>query len=164
MGFLTRLLKTPDEDQDEGQDEFAAEENGLLMVPSLPRDEAESARAGATAAEPEAPMAVPTPNEDVAAQPVASEADPLDLAAEPPAVQSEPEPGNGPEPQSEQGSSDGAMDLFRAAAIHESSLSSVLKEGIEDISATDLLAEARSIRDVLSTKGSGAAERQQEAA
>jgi hypothetical protein len=39
MGFLTRLLKTPDEDQEEGPDELDAEEKGLLMVPSLPVEE-----------------------------------------------------------------------------------------------------------------------------
>jgi hypothetical protein len=38
MRFLTRLLKTPNEDQEEDLDEFDAEENGLLMIRSLSGD------------------------------------------------------------------------------------------------------------------------------
>jgi hypothetical protein len=56
------------------------------------------------------------------------------------------------------------MDLFRTDAVREDVLSPVLKECIEDVSVTDLLAEARSIRDGLSGGRSGAGEREQEAA
>jgi hypothetical protein len=164
MGFLRRLLKTPDEDEDEGRDEFAAEESGLLMVPSIPGEQAEPATAEGAATEPQVPVAAPVPAEDAPTQPVASGADPLDLADPSSAVQGQPEPAPGQGPQPEQDPSDEAMNLFRAAAVRESSLSSVLKEGIEDVSITDLLAEARSIRDDLSGRQSGAGARQQEAA
>ena len=46
MRFLTRLLKTPDEDQEEDQDEFDAEESGLLMVHALPADREGAASPG----------------------------------------------------------------------------------------------------------------------
>lgn len=168
MGFLGRLLKTPDEDEDEAQDEFAAEENGLLMVPSLPGDqEAPATTEGAyqvrVRAEGDEPMdprqAGPGPTDDAPAQPVANGVDTLDL----PAAQSEPEPVPAQGPQPEQGSSDETMNLFRTAALREVVLSPVLKEGIEDVSAMDLLAEARSIRDSL-PGGRSAGERKREAA
>jgi len=147
MGFLGRLMKNTVEEKGEEQDEFAAEENGLLMVPSLPGEHAEPATA-----------------EGVGAQPVASGADPLDLAGASSAVQGQPEPIPGQEPQAEQGSSNEAMDLFRTDAVREDLLSPVLMDSIEDVSVTDLLAEARSIRDGLSGGRSGAGEREQEAA
>jgi len=155
MGFLRRLLKTPDEDEDEGQDEFAAEENGLLMVPSLPGDREEPATTEG-GADSQVLMAAPEPAEGALAQAVAGGLDPPDLAGASSAVQGQPE----------QGPSDEAMDLFRAAAVRESLMSPVLKESVEDVSVTDLLAEARSIRDCLSggDAGSGAGERKQEAA
>jgi hypothetical protein len=164
MGFLGRLMKNTVEEQGEEQDEFAAEENGLLMVPSLPGEQAEPAAAKDTATEFQVPIAAPVPAEDVPVQPVASGADPLDLAGASSAVQGQPEPIPGQEPQAEQGSSNEAMNLFRAAAVREDLLSPVLKESIEDVSVTDLLAEAHSILDSLSGGQGGAGERRQEAA
>ena len=143
-------MKNTVEEKGEEQDEFAAEENGLLMVPSLPGERAEPA--------------TPGPAEDMRAQPVAGGADPLDLAGASSAVQGQPEPIPGQEPQAEQGSSNEAMDLFRTDAVREDLLSPVLMDSIEDVSVTDLLAEARSIRDGLSGGRSGAGEREQEAA
>jgi hypothetical protein len=173
MGFLRRLLKTPDEDEDEGQDEFAAEENGLLMVPSLPRDEVEPATTEGDA-EPPVPVAAggsialpqagPEPAEGALAQAVAGGLDPPALAASSPATESQPEPAPGQEPQPEQGSSNEAMDLFRAAAVRENLMSPALKGSVEDVSIRDLLAEARSILDSLSGGRSGAKEREREAA
>jgi hypothetical protein len=174
MGFLKRLQKTPDEDEDEGQDEFAAEENGLLMVPSLPRDKAEPATTEGGAAQADVPAAAggamappqagPEPAEGALAQAVAGGLDPPDLPASLSATQIQPEPAPGQEPQPEQGPPDEAMDLFRAAAVRENLMPPILKEGVEDVSVTELLAEARSIRDCLSGGRSGTGEREQEAA
>jgi len=157
-------MKNTVEEKGEEQDEFAAEENGLLMVPSLPGERAEPARTEGAAAESQVPTAAPVPAEDAGAQPVASGVDPLDLAGTSSAAQGQPEPVPGQEPQLEQGSSNEAMDLFRTDAVREDLLSPVLMDSIEDVSVTDLLAEARSIRDGLSGGRSGAGEREQEAA
>ena len=157
-------MKNTVEEKGEEQDEFAAEENGLLMVPSLPGERAEPATAEGAAAQSQVPVAAPGPAEDMGAQPVASGADTLELAGASSAVQSQPEPAPGQESQLEQGSSSEAMDLFRAAAVRESVLSPALTKGIEEVSVTDLLAEARSIRDCLSGGRSGAGRREQEAA
>jgi hypothetical protein len=43
MRFLTKLIKTPEDDQNEDQDEFDAEKKGLLMIPSLPGEQEEGA-------------------------------------------------------------------------------------------------------------------------
>jgi hypothetical protein len=178
MRFLTRIMKTPVEDQDEGQDEFEAEKNGLLMVPSLPGQEgetveapqAESDPAAAPAAEEELASALPqdqsTPTEDVEAQPSSSEEDPLDMAEAPAPAESEVQQTAAPAEQAEQDPSNDTLDLFRAAATRDSHLSPALAEDLKDVSAADLLAEARSIRDtLLSAQASGGTrERHREAA
>lgn len=164
MGFLGRLMKNAVEEQGEEQDEFAAEENGLLMVPSLPGEAAPPSAAEENGAEAQAPVAAPVPPEDAPAQPVAGGEVAPGLTGTSPAAQSESEPVPAEGPQPEEGSSDGTMDLFRTAATRESLLSSTLKEGLEDVSVKDLLAEARSILDSLSGGRSGAAERRREAA
>ena len=154
MGFLGRILKTPAESQSEEQDEFNAEEKGLLMVPSLPGGEAEPGttedgidQGGVTTAE-DGPG--PEPIEDAEAQPLGSDEGPLDLAAVASGAQGQPEPG------AVQESSDDAMDLFRAAAVRESVLPSALTDSLEDVSAAELLTEARSIRNSLLGGGSAA--------
>ena len=158
MGFLGRILKTPAESQSEEQDEFNAEEKGLLMVPSLPGGEAEPGtsedgidQGGVTTAE-DGPMDLPEAGPDPAGalQPGGNAGDPLDLAAMASGAQEQPEPG------AVQESSDGALDLFRAAAVRESVLPSALTDSLEDVSAAELLAEARSIRNSLLGGGSAA--------
>jgi len=174
MGFLKRLLKTPDEDQDEGQDEFNAERNGLLMVPSLPADaQAPTAEGG--------PASPPAQGETEAAQdevsePSQGEEEPLSLTDESPPVQSQAEQAapEGVETeqaipedvQVEQASSDDTLSLFRASAATHAYLPSVLKEGLEHVSAADLLADARSIRNSLlgGQAADGGKQRSEEAA
>jgi hypothetical protein len=162
MRFLTRLLKTPEEDQNEDEDEFAAEENGLLMVPSLPGDregaslagtpEADAAQAKVPAVEGE--IANPPsqgearPAEDEAGQLVTGEDKSLDQTEESPAPESQAPETVAEEPQTEEGSSDDPMHMFRASA-KRTHMAPVLKDNLEDVSAVELLAAARSIRDSL---------------
>jgi len=162
MRFLTRLLKTPDEDQNEEQDEFDAEKNGLLMIPFLPGDEEGAALGGTPAADApqaEAPVAEgklanppsqgeARPTEDEAGQLLAREGDPPDATEESPPPQSETPEAVAEEDPSEEGSSDDPMHMFRAGA-KRTHMAQALKQDLEDVSATDLLAEARSIRNSL---------------
>jgi len=159
MGFLGRILKTPAADQPEEQDEFNAEETGLLMVPSLPGTQAEPEATEGDAAEGQlfiaedgpmsSPEAGPEAN-DTAAEPAAGEGGPLDLAAAP----AEGEGGS----EAEQGPSDGTMDLFRDGVVKVGGVSSVVTEGLEDVSAAELLAEARAIRNSLVGGAAGSTE------
>ena len=143
MGLLKRLMKTPDEDQDEGQDEFNAEESGLLMTPSLPSEaEAQPAEEG--------PADTPPPAEagaapDPIAQPSQGGADPLAIGDQSPPVQSPEQPAAPADPLEGQASSDEGLSMFRDSAITASSLPSTLREALEDVSMADLLADARSI-------------------
>jgi hypothetical protein len=163
MGFLTRLLKTPDENQeDEGQDEFNAEESGLLMVPSLPSEEAapaETAGADQPAAEapaPEGELASPPPQANTEAaqgdlpQSPAGGADPLSLTAESPPAESQTQGAMPAEGQADLGSPSGdTLDLFRATVLSPTDLPSILKDSLVDVSMADLLAEASSVRNGL---------------
>jgi hypothetical protein len=160
MRFLTRLLKTPDQDQEEDQDEFAAEENGLLMVQALPADregaaspgtpEAGAPQTGAPVAEGE-PANPPSQGE---VRPAEAEAEPLfAIAGEPPGPAEESPPPESQTPESvaeeaqtEQESSDDPMSLFKGAA-KRTYMSPVLKEDLQDVSAAELLATARSVRN-----------------
>lgn len=164
MGFLTRLLKTPDENQDEGQDEFNAEQNGLLMVPSLPAD-AEAPTAEGGLASPPAQGETEAAQDEVA-EPSQGEGEPLNLTDESPPVQSQAEQAVPEEVQAEQAPSDDALSLFRASAATRADLPPVLKEGLEDVSAADLLADARSIRNSLlgGQAAGGGKQRSEEAA
>ena len=172
MRFLTRLLKTPEEDQDEEEDEFDAEKNGLLMIPSLPGDKEEAApsatpevevtQAGMLAAEGTAPSSPAQeeagPGEDQVGQPLAGEEEsPLAQSLAPETV--------GEEAQTEEGSSDDPMHMFRASA-KRAFMAPVLKEDLEDVSAAELLATARSIRNSLLGRqaASGAGQGNQKAA
>jgi hypothetical protein len=162
MRFLTRLLKTPDEDQNEEQDEFAAEENGLLMIHSLPGDR--EAAAIAETAEANAPQAnVPAaegelanppsrgevkPTEEEAGQPLAGEGEPADPVEESPPPQSQAPETVGQEAQTQQASPDDPLNMFRGTA-KRTYMVPVLKEDLEDVPAVDLLAVARSIRNSL---------------
>jgi hypothetical protein len=179
MRFLTRLLKTPDQDQEEDQDEFAAEENGLLMVQALPdgkerigfagTPEADAPQTGVPAAEGE-PANPPSQGE---VNPAEAEAEPLFAAAgEPPgpAEESPPPESQTPETvaeeaQTEQESSDDPLSLFKDAA-KRTYMSPVLKEDLQDVSAAELLATARSVRNsVLGRQAaSGAGQRNEKAA
>jgi hypothetical protein len=161
MRFLNRLLKTPEEDQDETNDEFDAEEKGLLMIPSLPGDNEEappSATLETVAGEPDTLVAEGTaqapPAEgeaatgpDQIAQPPADEGEPATATQEsPPAEDSTPETaGEGTE---EEGSPDDPMHMFRASA-KRAYMAVALTEGLEDVSIADLLADARSLRSML---------------
>jgi hypothetical protein len=180
MRFLTRLLKTPEEDQNEDQDEFAAEENGLLMVPSLPGDREGAALAGtpeADAAQAKVPavegeMADPPSQEearlagDEAVQPLAGEGEAPDQTEESPPPESQAPESGGEEAQTEETSPDDPMNMFRGTA-KRTYMAPVLKENLEELSAADLLAVARSLRnDLLGSQAAGGekAQKQQRAA
>jgi hypothetical protein len=179
MRFLTRLLKTPDEDQNEEQDEFDAEENGLLMMPSLPGDRegaamAETAEANAPQAKvaaAEGELASPPsqgearPAEAEAGQLLAGEGEPADPTQESPPPQSQTPETVAEEAQAEQGSPDDPMNMFRGTA-KRTHMAPVLKEDLTDLSAVDLLAVARSIRNSLLGRqtASGAGQGNQKAA
>lgn len=169
MRFLTRLLKTPEEDQNEEEDEFDAEENGLLIVNSLSRDaegatpagtpEADAPQANVLAVEGE--MADPPsqgearPAEDEAGQLLTGESEPANPTEESSAPQSQAPETVGEEPQTEEGSSDDPMHMFRASA-KRTFMAPVLKDDLEDLAAVDLLAVARSIRnDLLGRQAAG---------
>ncbi len=169
MRFLTRLLKTPDEDQNEEQDEFGAEENGLLMIPSLPGDAEGATLAGTPEADApqvnvpavEGEMADPPsqgearPAEDEAGQLLTGEDKSPDQTEESPAPESQAPESVGEEPQTEEGSSDDPMHMFRASA-KRTFTAPVLKDDLEDLPAVDLLAVARSIRnDLLGRQAAG---------
>ena len=156
MRFLNRLLKTPEEEQDETQDEFDAEEKGLLMIPSLPggKDQAPpSAMLETVVAEPETLAAEGTaPGEaatgpDQVGQPPAGEGGPPSATQEsPPAEDSTPETaGEGTETEA---SPDDPMHMFRASA-KRTYMAAALTDGLEDVSIAELLAEARSLRAIL---------------
>jgi len=165
MRFLTRLLKTPDEDQNEEQDEFAAEENGLLMMPSLPGDKEEAAPAATlkvevtqagmlgvegTAPSPPALEEAP-PGEDQVGQPLAGEERSPDATEESPLAQSLAPETVREEAQTEQGSPDDPMHMFRASA-KRANMAAALKEDLQDVPAVDLLTEARLIRNSLRSR------------
>ena len=169
MRFLNRLLKTPEEELDETQDEFDAEEKGLLMIPSLPGDKEESppsATLETVVSEPETLAAEGTvqgpPAEgeaatgpDQVAQPPASEGEPTTATQEsPPSEDSTPETaGEGTE---EEGSPDDPMHMFRASA-KRTYMATALTDGLEDVPIADLLAEARSLRAILGGEAAGGA-------
>lgn len=178
MRFLNRLLKTPDEDRDEDQDEFNAEESGLLIAgpPSGAGEEA----APADPHEAGAPHGTLFPEEGEAPSPLQVEAehsgdeagerpegrgDPPGPAADPLTAVSQEQQSAPEAPQAKEGSSDDPLALFRAAAAGETYVPA-LKEGLEEVSAVDLLAEARSIRSsLLGTRATGdARQRGEEAA
>jgi hypothetical protein len=179
MRFLTRLLKTPDEDQNEEQDEFDAEENGLLMIPSLPADKEGAALAGtpdADAPQAEVPvvegeLANPPsqgearPAEDEAGELLAGGGEPPDPTEESPPPQSETVENVAEDGQTEQASPDDPMSMFRGTA-KRTLMAPVLKEDLEDVSAVELLAAARSIRNTLlgGQAASGAGQRNEKAA
>lgn len=142
MGFLKRVAKTPDESQDEGEDEFNAEENGLLMASSPPSD-AQTPAGVAESTDPSAP-AEAEPAQDPASQVAQGGEDPPDMTAEPPAADSEAQQGASAD---EAATDDDALALFKASAKEGmTGIPSVLREDFEDISAADLLAEARAVR------------------
>ena len=169
MRFLTRLLKTPDEDQNEEQDEFDAEENGLLMIPSLPGDREGAALAGTSEAD--APQTkVPAAEGELASPPSQGEArpaedEPPDATEESPPLQGETPETVAEEAQTEQASPDDPLNMFRGTA-KRTHMAPVLKEDLEDVSAVELLAAARSIRNSLLGRQavSGAGQGKQKAA
>ena len=143
MGLLKRLMKTPGEDQDEGQDEFNAEESGLLMAPSLPSEpETQPAEEGSAETPPPAEAgAAPDP----IAPPSQGEADPLAMGDQSPPVQSQEQPAASVDPLAGQAPSGDGLSMFRDSAITGSSLPAILRDDLEDVSMADLLADARSI-------------------
>ena len=162
MRFLTRLLKTPDEDQNEEEDEFEAEENGLLMIRSLPEDKEGAALAGTPEADApqakvpaaEGELANPPPQgtagaaEDEAGQLLTGEGEPSDPTKESPPPESETPETVAEESQTEQASPDDPLNMFRGTA-KRTYMSQVLKDDLQDVSVAELLAAARSIRNTL---------------
>jgi hypothetical protein len=169
MRFLTRLLKTPDEDQNEEQDEFDAEKNGLLMIPSLSGDR-EGTTLGGTSEADALQAKVPAAEGELASPPSQGEArpaedEPPDATEESPPLQSQTPETVAEEAQTEEGSPDDPLNMFRATA-KRTHMAPVLKEDLEDVSAVELLAAARSIRNSLLGRQavSGAGQGKQKAA
>jgi len=162
MRFLTRLLKTPDEDQNEEEDEFEAEENGLLMIRSLPEDKDGAALVGTPEADvPEAKVSAAEGElsnpplqgtagaaEDEAGQLLTGEGEPSDPTKESPPPESETPETAAEESQTEQASPDDPLNMFRGTA-KRTYMSQVLKDDLQDVSVAELLAAARSIRNTL---------------
>jgi hypothetical protein len=146
MGFLKRVLKISDEDQDEGEDEFHAEQNGLLMVSSLPSDALPPAAEPDSESPPPPAEAEPVADPDV--QVAQGEGDPLDVAAESPPAESQVQQDVPTQAPPGEGAGDpDALSLFKASAKEGvTGIPSVVKEDMEDISTADLLADARSVR------------------
>jgi hypothetical protein len=162
MRFLTRLLKTPEEDENEDQDEFDAEESGLLMIPSLSADRegtAPAATPNADAPQAEVPAAEgeladppsegeASPAQDQAGEPVADGGETPDTTEESSPLQSEGAETAPEEGETEEASPDDPMSMFRGSA-KRTHMAPVLKDNLEDIPAVELLAVARSIRNSL---------------
>jgi hypothetical protein len=162
MRFLTRLLKTPEEDENEDQDEFDAEESGLLMIPSLSGDREGAASPAADAPQAEVPAAEgelanppsegeASPAEDGAGEPVADGGETPDTTEESSPPQSEGAETVPEEAQTEEAppdDPDDPMSMFRGSA-KRTHMAPVLKDNLEDIPAVELLAVARSIRNSL---------------
>jgi len=175
MRFLTKLLKTPDEEPEEDLDEFDAEENGLLMVQTQSGDKegigfagtpvADALQAGVPPAEGE--PADPPPGGEVT--PAEAEAEqPFAVGGELPATEESPSGSETPEAvpaeaQIGQDSSDDALSIFRGAA-KRINVSPALKEDMQDVSVAELLAAARSLRSLLVKKNVGGAGQRNERA
>lgn len=173
MQFLKRLMKNPDEDRDEAEDEFAAEESGLLMETSLPgrTEQVSSPEASPASVTEDALTTAQAETPDPAgteAQATASEATHPPVAEGGPPELDDQSPKASGEEQStteEETAADDPMALFKAAGAHRSHLESI-KDELEDISVAELLAEARSIRSSLvgGQSASSGAEEEQRAA
>ena len=177
MQFLKRLMKNPDEDRDEAEDEFAAEESGLLMETSLPgrTEQVSSPEASPasvtedalTTAQAETPDPAGTEAQATASEathPPVAEGGPPELDDQSPKASGE-EQSTAEEETAGETSADDPMALFKAAGTHRSYLESI-KDELEDISVAELLAEARSIRSSLvgGQSASSGAEEEQRAA
>jgi hypothetical protein len=149
MGVLSRILKTPDED--ESEDEFQAEESGLLMaastakesptetppVPELEGQEGWPTEAVAEAAAEGELEAEPTEGEEPS--PEAAE----NAQAEEPEGQSE--------PSSDEDSADDPLSAFRST-IGKRDRARALEQDLPDVPAQELLAEARSILGIIAAR------------
>ena len=159
MGLLKRLKITRNEEEEEEEDEFDAEQNGLFMAATLASDAEKPRAEGEPASLPAQGEAQASQAE--AAQPSPAAVDPLDVAAASPAVQTEAQQAAPQEASPEQGSDNDALSLFKASVAEQTSLLPVLKEILEDISAAELLTEARSVRDgLLGGQAGGGGERE----
>src|SRR3972149_3994514 len=86
MGLLSRILKTPNDDEAGAEDEFQAEQNGLLMASLPPEEEAPAAQPEAGAGAPSG-AAADTKSQPEAGAPAAEsegEGEPDDEESEPP--------------------------------------------------------------------------------
>jgi hypothetical protein len=156
MGLLSRILKTPDDDTDEVQDEFQAEESGLLMAASPASKEAAVTppEAGAdaslevtaeTAAEAEG---VALTAEGEAQGPSQQEEGESPEAANDPGASEPPSEGEPPPSEPPDGSADDPLAAFRSTVGERRHVQGI-QDDLVDVSAAELLAEARSIRDAL---------------
>lgn len=161
MGLLSRILKTPNDDEDDTEGQFPAEESGLLMASLPPEDEAAAAQAeappdtpsGATAdVTPEPEAAAPTGEDSAEGQPPAGDEEkPPEAAGDEgssePREQAEPAAG---EPADD--SSDDLMEAFKST-LGQRDHTGVLHDDLVDVPMAELLAEARAVRDALMPPG-----------
>jgi hypothetical protein len=168
MGLLSRVLKTPDDDTDEVQDEFQAEESGLLMA-SAPASEKEAdtpPEAGVDAP-PEAAAEMPAEAEDVAptaeggAESPSQQGDPSQQgegespeAADNPEASEPPAESQAPPSQPAENSDEDPLAAFRST-LGQHQYTQGIQDDLVEVPMAELLAEARSIRDALAGASQG---------
>lgn len=157
MGLLSRILKTPDDDTDEVQDEFQAEESGLLMASSPAGEEAAGTppETGLDAS-PEAAAEMPAEAEDVAPTAEGSAENPSQQEeGEPPEVANDSEASEPPaESEPPEDSADDPLAAFRSTLDQRRHVQGI-EDDLVDVPAADLLVEARSILDALAGANQG---------
>jgi hypothetical protein len=156
MGMLSRILKTSDDD-DESEDEFQAEESGLLMAAPAaegtpfeaspaPEVEGREERPTEAVAETEAEVDAEADGEAPAAE-SDPETEPAEEEDAEPEAQSEPE-------SDEEGSEDSADDPLSAfrSTLGKRDRARALEQDLPDVAAHELLAEARSVLSIIAAE------------
>jgi hypothetical protein len=160
MGLLSRILKTPNDDADDAEDEFEAEQNGLLMASLPPEEPAEAAQpearadapSGATAdMTPQAEAAAPTAEGEAEGQPGEEEGKPPQATGDAPSS----EPEEQAEPPADEAADDSSDDMLAAfkTKFGQRDRAQAIHDDLVDVPMAELLAEARAIRDALRPAG-----------
>jgi hypothetical protein len=156
MRFLKGHKKTAEEDFDESQDEFNAEESGLLMTESAVDDGQEAELTAAAQGEDPPTDAVVEDGDLSVTSEEEGEAAESDVAPPPEAgdatlqvVDESSSPDKEESAVGERDSSDSSLDLFKSAASSRDSVNPLLKDELGSVSAADLLTEARAVCSML---------------
>jgi hypothetical protein len=161
MGLLRRFMKTPNDEEDEMQDELQAEESGLLMASSVPREEdadtppnteVDASLEAAAEMPPEAEDVAPTEEGEAESPADEEQAEPAqDAAPAEPEAQIEPPPSEPPED-----SSDDPLAVFKST-FGQRQHAETIQQDLVEVPVDELLAEARSILDALRPAAPGGA-------